>query len=307
MNIEIENLQKLISPLPFPSTVILDTAKTVKHWFLTYKYFVIREDFTFENLPFKTCFNEVGNMSFKSFAEDKVLESIRTYWNTDFTIERIEIIAWCSEIVEKDSALFYIYDNQNICKGLYCHSLNWVKDIVPVGNGLGDFYDLEKALAEPASLIQIDKNYLIPRKKISKVKNQTYIDFLSKDEYLILDAEVGCTPTFDYYKTYIDTILIPLTKNELQYTDLHLVSDLNGELNFIWKIDNKSLTFILNNSSDYIDEEFYKKINEVLAKIKTSKLLILFRHYDFGQEYGLAYLEAKKAKKLSELFNIELM
>ncbi len=306
MNKEIEKLQKLISDIPFPLTIILDTNKTVKHWFLTYNYFVIREDFTFDNLPFKTIYNQNENGFFKNYVENEVLKSILSEWeNIDFKIGRIEVIAWCSEIVEKDSSVFYLYDNQENYKGIYCHSLNWSKDIVHLGYSLSDFFDLDKGVNE---LEKIGSNYLLPRKKVSKEKKQTFEELLSKDEYLILDAEFGFEPTFDFYKNYIDTTIIPLAKNKLKYTNLNFVSDSNGKLKFVWELDTIKVKFSLGNDTDYIDgKEFYKKLNEVLVQCTSTKLFVPFRHYDFGQEYGLAFLDSKKAKKLGELFNIELI
>ncbi len=311
MNIEIEKLQKLTSDIPFPFTIILDTNKTAKHWFLSYNYFVIREDYTFENLPFKTVYDSPHrdkSIIFKGFAEKEVLDSIKQYWKTDFEIGRIEIIAWCSEIVEKDSSLFFLYDNQDNYKGLYCHCssyVTWAEDIVYVGNGLSDFFDLNMTFNE---FEKCDSNYVLPRKKLSKAKKQTFEELLTKDEYLILDAEVGCEPNFDLYKNFIDTMMIPMTKNKLKYTNLKFVSDSNGILEFIWEYDTSEVKFTLRNELDYIDTDgFYKKLNEVLLHCASTKLFIPFRHYDFGQEYGLAYLDSKKAKKLSELFNIELI
>lgn len=308
MNIEIEKLQKLTSDIQFPFTLILDTKKTAKHWFLSYNYFVIREDYTFENLPFKTCFNQYSKDEsgvFNSFVEKYVLQSIIRYWKTDFEIGHIEIIAWCSEIVEKDSSLFYLYDNQNNYKGLFCHSLNWTEDVVYLGNNLNDFFDLDKTIIE---LEKCDSNYLLSRKKLSKVKKQTFEELLLKDEYLILDAEFGFEPNLDFYRNYIDTIIIPLTKNKLKYTNLVLVSDSNGKLEFVWELDSMRVKFSLENDTDYIDgKEFYKKLNEVLVQSTSSKFFVPFRHYDFGQEYGVAFLDSKKAKKLGELFNLELI
>lgn len=305
MNIEIEKLEKLISNIPFPSTIILDTKKTAKHWFLTYNYFVIREDFTFDNLPFETVFNENVSGVFKSYVENAILESIVNYWeNIGFEIGKIEVIAWCSEIVEKDSSLFYLYDNQGNYKGLYCHSLNWVKDVVYLGHDLSEFFNFDKEIVE---LEKCDLNYLMPRKKLSKVKKQTFEQLLAKDEYLILDAEIGCDPNFDFYRNYIDSTIIPFTQNKLKYTNLNFVSDSDGKLEFVWEFETIRVEFSLENGTDYLDVEFYKRLNEVLVQSKSSKLFILFRHYDFGQEYGLAYLDNKKAKKLVDLFNIEII
>lgn len=305
MNIEIEKLQKLISHIPFPSTIILNTKKTAKHWFLTYNYFVIREDFTFDDIPFETVFNKKVSGVFKSYVENAIFESIVENWkNIGFEIGKIEVIAWCSEIVEKDSSLFYIYDNQGDYKGLYCHSLNWTKDVVYLGHGLSEFFNLEKEIIE---LEKCDLNYLLPRKKLSKVKKQTFEELLSKDEYLILDAEIGCNPDFEFYKKYIDSTIIPLTQNKLKYKNLNFVSDSNGKLEFFWEFDTIRVEFSLENGTDYLDEEFYKRLNELLVHSKSSKLFILFRHHNFGQEYGLAYLDNKKAKKLGDLFNIELI
>jgi hypothetical protein len=155
MNIEIEKLQKITSDIQLPFTLLLDTNKIAKHWFLSYKYFLIREDYTFGNLPFKTIFDSPKsdkNMIFKDFAEKSVLSSIRQNWKTDFEIGHLEIIAWCSEIVEKDSSLFYLYDNQNNYKGLFCHSLNWAEDVVYFGNSLNDFFDWSQCVSSSYAL-----------------------------------------------------------------------------------------------------------------------------------------------------------
>jgi hypothetical protein len=166
-------------------------------------------------------------------------------------------------------------------------------------------FELDKTIIE---LEKCDSNYLLSRKKLSKLKKQTFEELLLKDEYLILDAEFGFEPNFDFYRNYIDTTIIPLTKNRLKYTNLILVSNSNGKLEFVWELDNIRVKFLLENDTDYINgKEFYKKLNEVLVQSTSSKLFVPFRHYDFGQEYGLAFLDSKKTKKLSELFNIELM
>lgn len=311
MNSENERLHSLVSKIDFPFTIIFDTKKTSKHWFLSYNYFFIREDYTLENIPFKT-FHHVSPSSyhndksnFKGYLENEVFNSINQSWNLEFEMGRIELFAWCSEIVEKDGSLFFLYDKSENNRGIYCHSFAWEKDVVFVANKLTDYFDLEKAEKET---IETKSNLILPRKRLSKNKTQTFEELLSPDEFLILDAEFGFKPTFDFYKNYIDTTIIPLAKNKLEYTNLKFVSDSNGELKFVWEIDTIEVKFSLQNDTDYIDgEEFYKKLNQVLIQCTSAKLFVPFRHYDFGQEYGLAFLDSKKAKKLGELFNIELM
>lgn len=311
MNLETEKLHNLISKINFPFTIIFDTKKTSKHWFLSYNYFFIREDYTIENIPFKTFYHVYSSSyhneksSLKDYMEKEVLNSIKQSWNLEFEIGRIEIFAWCSEIVEKDGSLFFLYDNLGNNRGIYCHSFVWENDVVFVAKNLTDYFDLEKAEIE---IIEARSNFILPRIKLSKNKTQTFEELLIRDEFLILDAEFGCEPNLDFYKNFIDTTIIPLTRTELKYSNLALESDTNGILKFIWELDTVKVKFSLKKDTDYIDgKEFYKKLNEVLVLCSSTKLLVPFRHYNFGQEYGLAYLDSKKAKKLGELFNIELI
>jgi hypothetical protein len=48
-------------------------------------------------------------------------------------------------------------------------------------------------------------------------------------------------------------------------------------------------------------------LNQILKTLGLNKSFVLFRDFDFGQEYGVAYLDTKKQKKLQDLFRIEIL
>ncbi|AYB33771.1 hypothetical protein [Chryseolinea soli] len=306
----IDTLQTLSNRLPYPQTIVLDMRKTVKHWFLNYDYFILRDghrlkDVNQEHLHVTSL---EGERPLLNIVNARVLDSVQSYWSNQIDVGEVKVFAWCNQIVEKDSMLFQLYDKAGKDKGIYCHSLNWTEDIVYVGESIDIFFDLDKAVQEFKNATVFSGDYKLPKKKLSKEKAMSYTDLLDKDEYIIEDAEFGHTPTLEFYQSFIDRTIIPLTNHDLRYSKLELISDAAGILKFNWHVDNDTFLFVLRNTGDGIDgEPFYRTLNLVLERLKTPKRLAAFKHYTFGQEYGLAYLDKNKKAKLAALFQIDVL
>lgn len=111
----------------------------------------------------------------------------------------------------------------------------------------------------------------------------------------------------ELYHKFIDENIIPLTKGELGYTSLTPLSN-HDVLKFIWLINDQEYLFELDNGSDGIDlRRFYDKLIEIQKNSGTQRNLVLFHDINFGQEYGLAYIDKKTEKKLFSLFDIGVL
>lgn len=307
MHPEYQQLQTLLQQVPFPKTIKLNMRKINKHWFLDYDYFLFREEYTVAELQGKTGYydRELENGAYAAVNKD-VLASINDSWKSrmkeqGIEIGSIQVFAWCEQIVEKDSSLFYLYDKKGMYRGIYCHSLNWHEDIVYLGQSLDEFFDVDKGVSV------IDNDYVLTRKKASKKSALTYKDVLRKKDYVLLNAEDGLLTnyTFELYKQYIDAHVIPLTNKELYYTALVPGTLTKDWLRMNWQVNDKVFTFELDRHTDYLDtNRFFNKLNEILRELNTNKEIAVFG-LD-GHEYGLAYVDARKKKQLGELFNFNL-
>lgn len=305
MNKELDILEAIVKLLPSKNTVTFDMSRTCKHWLLDYEYFYVRNSFTKTNLTTDTCldFRYKEQASVRNFIQAEIEQSIKTYWSEKISIGKVELLAWSKYTVEKDTGLVYIYDKQNNCKGIFCHCMNRVEEFIYVGSNISVFFNLEETL-EKIQDNNLEHDFQAVKKRLTKSQLLTYDKLLEKSEYRLLDSELGFSITFELYKGIIDEILIPLTCDELYYSNLKYV-DNSAHLHFLWVIDNKEFEAKLNNSSDYIDGKLYILLNEVLEYLNKEKKFILFREFDFGQEYGVAYINDLKAKKLRSLFRIE--
>lgn len=306
-------IRQILTQVTHPHTLLLDMRKTARHWLLGYEYFIIRPEHQIKDLAGKTCFTPDSYQGFRpddffyAKVNTDVSESVHMYWSESVDVGRISICAWSAYTVEKDTCLLYLFDKDDNYKGVYCHCLNRVEEIIYVGNSLADFFDFESTIHALPAGIELHEDIPLIRKKMSKAKSQMYTQLLRKKEYLILDAEFGFVPTFSLYKNFIDATIIPLTSHELKYDRLEPVSE-EGRLSFNWVYQEVVFTFNLNNESDYIDAEvFYETVNAILALLQTKKKLVVFREHNFGQEYGLAYISDSTRQKLQALFNIEIM
>jgi hypothetical protein len=182
--------------------------------------------------------------------------------------------------------------------------MNRVEEYIYVGKSLEDFFDL-KATSEAIKKENPQDDFPVQKRKLSKEQLLTYDKLLKKDEFKILDAELGFSITLELYKSLIDETFIPLSKNELKYTQIELVGNTEF-LHFTWHLENKAFEVKLENKSDYIDTKIYKLMNDILEFLGSKKRFVLFREFGFGQEYGVAYVDEKNQHKLKNLLRVEL-
>jgi len=138
VNNELILLQELLTEIEYPGTITLDMRKTAKHWFLGYDYYLIRMETLANDISKETCiadsyYGSQINDLFIDRANHNIEKSIKRYWSNEVEIGTIDVIAFTDKIVEKDSAIFYLYNLEGDNLGLYCHSMNWVEDIVYIG------------------------------------------------------------------------------------------------------------------------------------------------------------------------------
>lgn len=308
MTKELLELEEIASHLPSDKTLTLDMSRTGKHWLLDYVYFFFRKNITLEKLDTDTCFGKFTNIEQHSphdYVQKEFEDTIKNYWADKLSVGRVELLAWSKYTVEKDTGLCYIYDPEGYCKGIFCHCMNRVEEYIYVGKSLEDFFDL-KSTSQAIQKTNPQDDFPVQKRKLSKEQLMTYDKLLKKDEFQILDAELGFVITLELYKRMIDETFIPLSKNELNYTQLELV-DNTESLHFKWHVENKAFEIKLANSNDYIDTKIYKHMNDIVEYLGAKKRFVLFREFGFGQEYGVAYVDEKNQNKLKNLLRVELI
>lgn len=313
MREEINLLEQISSFLPTDKTVTFDMTLTNRHWLVNYEYFFVRDTFPKERLYSDTLFNhyhyekkEIIHVSPYQLIQSDLERSMKRYWSKKMSIGAIELLAWSKKTVEKDTGLCYVYDEEGIYQGIFCHSLNWVEEFIYIGQSLSEFFDFDSTLLEVQTANSQD-DFPAHKRKLSKSQLTPYNKLLNKEEYIIFDAELGFTITFELYRDLIDTDFIPLSQNDLRYDKLEPVSNTDC-LHFLWHVKDEVFEFKLYNKSDYIDTPLvFKVLNDILEHLGARKKFVLFREFDFGQEFGLAYLNGRKAARLENLFRIQIL
>lgn len=142
MNNELKSLIDLVSQVPFPHSLAFNMSKTAKHWLLDYNYFFIRQDYTLKDLPFRsTWLGAHGN--FQAMIHAEVKYSVERYWSDKLNVGAVEVFAWSMETVEQDTGLVLPYDRAGNNKGIYCHCLNRVEELIGQEYGLA-YIDAKK-------------------------------------------------------------------------------------------------------------------------------------------------------------------
>lgn len=314
MREEINLLEQITSFLPSDKTLTFDMTRTNRHWLVDYEYFFVRESFSVERLLSDTCFHhwgdyvkkEIVHVSPYQLIQTDMEQSMKSYWAEKMSIGAIELLAWSKKTVEKDTGLCYVYDEEGVYKGIFCHCLNRIDEFIYIGQSLSEFFDFESTSLEVQAANSQD-DFPAHKRKLSKSQLLPYNKLLNKEEYMIFDAELGFTIDFELYRGLIDNIFIPLSQNDLRYDKLEPISNTDC-LYFLWHVKDEVFELKLYNKSDYIDTPLvFKVLNNVLEHLGAKKRFVLFREFDFGQEFGLAYLDGRRAAKLESLFRIQIL
>lgn len=313
MTNELTLLEYISSFLDKEHTIIFDMTRTNKHWLLDYKYFFVRKNISKNTINTDTCL--YGHFYDTEYPEvdinpyfflQAVFENyIKMNWRDKLSIGRIELLAWSKYTVEKDTGLFYLYDLEDNYKGIFCNCTNRGDECIYVGQSINDFFDLELTLQEIVNG-NPGEDFAAHKKILSKNQLLTYDKLLKKEQFKILDSELGFQVDLRLYEKLILEIFIPLSNNNLRLSKLELI-DNEDNLKFLWHVENKSFEIQVENKSDYIDLNIYKSMNEILGFFSIENKFVLFRDFDFGQEYGLAYLDSKMTTKLGKLIRVDLI
>jgi hypothetical protein len=190
MHPEIEFLEKMASLLPEGKTITFDMSLISKNWLLDYTYFFVPKTYTYEQLAKESCekssydyelkHNTERNLSPRDFLEYKLGDSYKNDGDKNFSGGRIELLAWSKFTVEKDTGMFYLYDADDKCLGLFCHSMNWVKEFSYVGKSLSEFFDLELTLKQIQEIQTVD-DFPACKRKLSKAQLLTFDKLLAKN------------------------------------------------------------------------------------------------------------------------------
>lgn len=310
---ELLKLESIASFLINDATLVFDMTRTNKHWLLDYKYFFVKKNISKVTLSEATVFHcHFNDSKYPSVDNDPYLfiesvfeDYIISNWKDKLSIGRIEILAWSKFTVEKDTGLFYLYDEKNNYKGIYCNCMNRGDECIYVGQTLSDFFDLE-ATAKEITSTNPNEDFFVIKKKLSQSQLMTYDKLLKPEQFKVLDSELGFQINLALYERLILNTFIPLSDNDLKLSKLELISE-EDDLVFLWYVETNTFKIKVENKSDYIDLGIYKTMNKILKFLGIEKQFVLFRNFDFGQEYGVAYLDSKMKDKLNSLIRIDLI
>jgi len=269
----------------FPSTIFLfDTRIAGSNWLLKGDYFLLK--------PQEKNIKERGEYFIRDFyvkegegiletVNKKVSESVNQYWSE----EKIFVFAWSNDLVEQDSSLIYVFENNGLVKGIYIHSFNYVNEKVFVASRLSDIYDLS----------QIESNssvkYNFPHKLTKSIIS--YKELL-KVSYLLLDSE-----SVDDVKDY--EFILKSFANLSENKFLRIINSLNehnAHRSIEIEINNKRYFTLLEGNTDNIDLKIIDFVNDCLIDIGfTRKKFIAFSTPSFGQEVGIPHSAASLAKR----------
>lgn len=308
---ELFDLEEIVKPLPASNTITFDMRLTNKHWLVNYEYFFVRKDIPVQILELNTGLyshykhdHRWNMLSPYEFLNAFFEESIKRYWSDKIKVGKVFLLAWSKYTVEKDTGLCYIYDSDGYYKGIYCHCMNRVEEFIYIGQSINGFFSLEKTKQRVLEVQEGDVAAV--KKKLSRAQLMTYDKLLNPEEYKILDSEIGFRVTLDLYEKLIKGFFIPLSNNELAYSKLELLES-SEYLDFRWCVNDNWFDVRLDNKSDYIDFTIYKVLNEVVTYLGFKRQFVIFKDTNFGQEYGLAYVDTAKKRKLGNLTTIELL
>lgn len=273
---------------------LFDTRKLGNHWLLNSNYFLVtpkeintkdRGKYYINEHYVNTGENILCSINFK------ILKSIKEYWSEN----KVFVLAWSNEVVEKDASLLYVFNDDNTIKGVYIHSLNYVQEKVFLGKNLKDFFDLQV----PDCLN--DDVYQFPL--LTSDSTILYKDVL-QNNFKILDIE-SVDDVLDY--RYVIDLLSNLSGNKFSF-EIQSLNEIDSVRFINVSLAGKEFTYELEGNTKYLDLKLFKEINKSLLEIGFKrKQFVLFSDVAFGQEIGVAFIGRSRQKQLSELKTITFL